>query len=262
MWNLAGRMLKSRLILGTACYPSLDIMANAIRAAEAEVITLSIKRQAPQGIGGEAFWQAIKKLNCHLLPNTAGCRDAKMAINTAMLSRELFDSSWIKLEVIGDEYNLQPDPFELIKAAKILIDEGFEVFPYCTDDLVVCQKLVDVGCNILMPWAAPIGSGKGLVSPYALETLRHRLPKTTLIVDAGIGKPSHAVQVMELGFDGVLLNTAVALANWPVAMATAFRHAVIAGYDAFQAGIMLERNVACPSTSLIDTPFWHQEHQR
>jgi len=262
MWNLAGRMLTSRLILGTACYPSLDVMANAIRAAEVEVMTLSIKRQAPQGIGGEAFWQAVTDLNCHLLPNTAGCRDAKMAINTAMLSRELFDTSWIKLEVIGDEYNLQPDPFELMKAAKILIDEGFEVFPYCTDDLVVCQKLVDVGCNILMPWAAPIGSGKGLVNPYALETLRHRLPKTTLIVDAGIGKPSHAVQVMELGFDGVLLNTAVALANRPIAMATAFRHAVIAGFDAFQAGIMLERNVACPSTSLIDTPFWHQEHQR
>ena len=110
-----------------------------------------------------------------------------------------------------------------------------------------------------MPWAAPIGSGKGLVNPYALETLRHRLPKTTLIVDAGIGKPSHAVQVMELGFDAVLLNTAVALANFPVAMATAFRHAVIAGYDAFRAGVMQTRNIAHPSTSLIDTPFWHQD---
>ncbi|CEG56875.1 thiazole synthase [Legionella fallonii] len=261
MWNLAGKMLKSRLILGTACYPSLEVMENAIRAAEVEVITLSIKRQAPQGIGGEVFWQAVKNLSCHLLPNTAGCRDAKTAISTAMLSRELFDTSWIKLEVIGDEYNLQPDPFELIKAAKILIDEGFDVFPYCTDDLVVCQKLVDIGCNILMPWAAPIGSGKGLVNSYALETLRHRLPKTTLIVDAGIGKPSHAVQAMELGFDAVLLNTAVALANFPIDMASAFRHAVIAGFEAFQAGIMLERNVAHPSTSLIDTPFWHQDNK-
>ena len=261
MWNLAGKMLKSRLILGTACYPSLEVMENAIRVAEVDVITLSIKRQAPQGIGGEVFWQAVKNLSCHLLPNTAGCRDAKTAVSTAMLSRELFDTSWIKLEVIGDEYNLQPDPFELIKAAKILIDEGFDVFPYCTDDLVVCQKLVDIGCTILMPWAAPIGSGKGLVNPYALETLRHRLPKTTLIVDAGIGKPSHAVQVMELGFDAVLLNTAVALANFPITMATAFRHAVIAGFDAFQAGVMLERNVAHPSTSLIDTPFWHQDNK-
>ncbi len=261
MWNLAGKILKSRLILGTACYPSLEVMENAIRAAEVDVITLSIKRQAPQGIGGEVFWQAVKNLGCHLLPNTAGCRDAKTAVSAAMLSRELFDTSWIKLEVIGDEYNLQPEPFELIKAAKILIDEGFDVFPYCTDDLVVCQKLVDLGCNILMPWAAPIGSGKGLVNPYALETLRHRLPKTTLIVDAGIGKPSHAVQVMELGFDAVLLNTAVALANFPIAMATAFRHAVIAGFDAFQAGVMQTRNVAHPSTSLIDTPFWHQDNK-
>jgi thiazole synthase len=260
MWNLAGRTLKNRLLLGTACYPSLDIVDNAIKACETEVITLSIKRQAPQGFGGESFWQVIKNSGCHLLPNTAGCRDAKTAINTAMLSRELFDTSWIKLEVIGDEYHLQPEPFELVYAAKLLIKEGFEVFPYCTDDLVICQKLVDVGCKILMPWAAPIGSGKGVVNPFALETLRHRFSKTTLIVDAGIGKPSHAAQVMELGFDGVLLNTAVALANNPVLMACAFRDAVIAGHHAFQAGMMPERNIAHASTSLIDTPFWHQEN--
>ena len=259
MWHLAGQTLKSRLLMGTACYPSLDLMQQAIRAAKTEVITLSIKRQAPQGFGGESFWQAVKNLNCHLLPNTAGCRDATTAVSTAMISRELFNTSWIKLEVIGDDYNLQPDPFELIKAAEILVDEGFQVFPYCTDDLVLCQKLVDIGCTILMPWAAPIGSGKGLVNPYALETLRHRLPQTTLIVDAGIGRPSHAVQVMELGFDAVLLNTAVALANSPITMATAFYHAVIAGRDAYQAGMMLERNIAHPSTLLIDTPFWQQD---
>jgi thiazole synthase len=210
-------------------------------------------------MGGESFWQKIKNLNCHLLPNTAGCRDAQTAVRTAELARELFETSWIKLEVIGDDYNLQPDPFELVKAAKILIAEGFEVFPYCTDDLVLCQKLVDIGCGILMPWAAPIGSGKGVLNPYALETLRLRLPKVTLIVDAGIGKPSHAVQVMELGFDGVLLNTAVAMAKHPITMAQAFEHALIAGRKAHQAGVMLARNTAHPSTSLIDTPFWHQE---
>jgi thiazole synthase len=261
MWNLAGKNLKSRLLLGTACYPSLEIMENAIRASEAEIITLSIKRQAPTGVGGEFFWNAVKNLGCHLLPNTAGCHDAIAAIKMAELARELFDTSWIKLEVIGDDYNLQPHPFELVKAAKILINEGFEVFPYCTDDLVVCQKLVDIGCNILMPWGAPIGSGKGLVNPYALETLRHRFCETTLIIDAGIGKPSHAVQVMELGFDAVLLNTAVALANHPVTMATAFQHAVIAGHDAFMAGMMPERNIAHPSTTRIDTPFWHQDNK-
>lgn len=260
MWNLAGKIVKNRLLLGTACYPSLDTMNNAIKASETEVITLSIKRQAPQGSGGEVFWQVVKDSGCQLLPNTAGCRDAKTAINTAMLSRELFETSWIKLEVIGDEYHLQPEPFELVCAAKLLVKEGFDVFPYCTDDLVICQKLVDVGCKILMPWAAPIGSGKGIVNPFALETLRHRFSKTTLIVDAGIGKPSHAAQVMELGFDGVLLNTAVALANNPAMMAAAFRDAVIAGHHAFQAGMMPERNMAHASTPLIDTPFWHQEN--
>lgn len=258
MWNLAGKNIKNRLLLGTACYPSLDIMEQAIRASETEILTLSIKRQAPKGSNGEFFWTAIKNLGCHLLPNTAGCRDAKTAINTAMLSRELFETSWIKLEVIGDEYLLQPEPFELVEAARLLVNEGFEVFPYCTDDLVVCQKLVDVGCKILMPWAAPIGSGKGLVNSFALETLRHRFPEIALIVDAGIGKPSHAVQVMELGFDGVLLNTAVAKAIDPIMMAQAFRHAIVAGHQAFKAGMMHARDIAHPSTSLMDTPFWHQ----
>ncbi len=259
MWHLANKTFNSRLLLGTACYPSLAIMEDAIKSSGAEIITLAIKRQTTHATGSEKFWSVIKNLGCHLLPNTAGYHDAKTAINTAELARELFDTNWIKLEVIGDDYNLQPDPFELIKAAKILINEGFEVFPYCTDDLVLCQKLVEVGCNVLMPWAAPIGSGKGLLNPYALETLRSRLSNITLIVDAGLGKPSHAVQVMELGFDGVLLNTAVALADQPSIMATAFSHAVIAGRMAFTGGMMSERNMAHPSTALIDTPFWQQE---
>lgn len=259
MWHFAGKTLKSRLLLGTAHYPSLESMTAAIQASSAEIITLSIQRQMPQAMHGEAFWRAIKTLNCYLLPNTAGCRDASSAIKSAEISRELFNTSWIKLEVIGDEYNSQPDPFELIKAAKILIEQGFEVFPYCTDDLVICQKLVDVGCRILMPWVAPIGSAKGVLNPYALETLRLRLADITLIVDAGIGKPSDAVKVMELGFDGVLLNTAVALAKQPILMAKAFRHAICAGHDAYTAGMISERNIANPSTSLIDTPFWLQE---
>lgn len=256
MWNLAGKIVESRLLLGTAHYPSLAMMTAAIQTSGTKIITLSIQRQTAFNLDGKDFWQAIKKLNCFLLPNTAGCRNVNMAIKTAEISRELFNTSWIKLEVIGDEYNLQADPIELIKAAKILVEQGFEVFPYCTDDLVICQKLVDVGCKILMPWAAPIGSGKGVLNPYALETLRCRLPNTTLIVDAGIGKPSDAVKVMELGFDGVLLNTAVAFAQQPIAMAQAFRHAIIAGHEAYRAGMMPERNVAHPSTSLIDTPFW------
>jgi thiazole synthase len=258
MWKLADKDLSSRFILGTAQYPSLKMMEAAILASRAEVITVSLKRQTPKE-GVSIFWDTLKKLKCHLLPNTAGCHHAEEAITTAEMAREIFQTNWIKLEVIGDAYNLQPDPFELIKAAKELVHKGFEVFPYCTDDLVLCQRLIDCGCQILMPWASPIGSGKGIINPYALETLRARLPQATLIIDAGLGKPSQAVQVMELGYDGILLNSAVALANNPPKMAAAFRAAIIAGRKAFKAGLMPERNLAHPSTSLIDTPFWHQE---
>lgn len=260
MWTLAGKSLNSRLLLGTAHYPNLDLLQKSILAAETEVITLSIKRQATEkGRIDNVFWQTIKSLGCSLLPNTAGCRDAQSAVTTAQLARELFNTSWIKLEVIGDDDYLQPDPFELLKATEILVKQGFEIFPYCTDDLVLCQKLVDAGCTILMPWAAPIGSGKGLINPYALEKLRRQLPHTTLIIDAGIGKPSHAAQAMELGFDAVLLNTAVSSAHHPLQMATAFKQAIQAGRGAYEAGIMPERNLAQSSTPLWDTLFWHQE---
>jgi thiazole synthase len=259
VWELADKMLSSRLLLGTAQYPTLGIMQKAILASGANVITVALRRQSTKENSGEAFWNILSHLNCHLLPNTAGCHTVQEAVMTAEMARELFNTHWIKLEVIGDDYNLQPDPFGLVKAAEILVKKGFEVFPYCTDDLVLCQRLVDVGCRILMPWGSPIGSGKGLLNPYALNTLRTRLPDITLIIDAGIGKPSHAVMAMELGFDGVLLNTAVSLATNPVLMASAFRDAVIAGRSAYQAGMMPERNTAHPSTSLIDTPFWYQE---
>jgi thiazole synthase len=258
MWTLAGKTLKNRLILGTALYPTLDTMKEAIQQASVDVITVSLRRQLSHEKENNPFWNILKTLNCYFLPNTAGCRTANEAVAVAEMAREIFQTNWIKLEVIGDDYNLQPDVFELLKAAKILIEKGFEVFPYCTEDLVLCQRLVDCGCNIIMPWASPIGSGKGLINTYALETLRARLPNTTLIIDAGIGKPSHAVQAMELGFDGVLLNTAVSLAIHPVQMAEAFRDAVIAGRKAYLAGLMPERNMAHASTPLIDTPFWHQ----
>ena len=160
--------------------------------------------------------------------------------------------------MIGDDYSLQPDPFALLEAAKELIAQGFEVFPYCTDDLVLAERLVEAGCKILMPWGAPIGTGKGLINPYALKNLRQRLPEITLIVDAGIGAPSHAAQAMELGYDGVLLSTAVAQSPMPVLMAEGFKHAVIAGRAAYEAGLMPERDLAQPSTPTIGTPFWHQ----
>ena len=193
------------------------------------------------------------------MPNTAGCFSAKEAITTAQMAREVFDTNWIKLEVIGDEYTLQPDPFQLLEATKELISQGFEVFPYCTDDLVLCDKLVNAGCTILMPWGAPIGTGKGLMNPYALRTLRTRFKAINLLVDAGLGAPSHATQALELGFDGVLLNTAIAEAHDPVRMAAGFRDGVRAGRNAFLAGIIPERDMAQASTPTIGKPFWHNE---
>lgn len=247
----------SRLLLGTALYPSLPCMKAAILASDCEIITLSLRRQSPETHGGQAFWEEIQTLGKTLLPNTAGCRTEKEAINLAKMSRELFHTHWIKLEVIGDEYTLQPDPFALVNAAKTLINDGFNVLPYSTDDLILCQRLADVGCRVIMPWGAPIGTGKGLMNPYALESIRHRLPDITLIVDAGIGLPSHATQAMELGYDAVLLNTAVAQATHPVDMANAFKHAVIAGRQGFLAGRMPEQSTAQPSTPVVGMPFWH-----
>ncbi len=258
-WNVYGMELNSRLFIGTALYPSPQVMLDAIKASQSQVITVSLRRQTSSSSdSGNKFWQLIQSLGCHLLPNTAGCYSAQEAIKTARIARELFDTDWIKLEVLGDSYNLQPDPFALVEATKILIDEGFKVFPYCTDDLVLCQKLADLGCEVLMPWGAPIGTGRGLINPYALETLRKRLPDLTLLVDAGIGKPSDAVQAMELGFDGILLNTAVAEALDPAKMADAFSQAINAGRLAYEAGVMPKRDIAKPSTPTLDQPIWQQ----
>lgn len=258
-FSLANESLNSRLLVGTALYPSPQIMEDAIRASGSEILTVSLRRQNMAAKGGQDFWELIQSLSCHVLPNTAGCHSVKEAVTTAQMARELFNTHWVKLEVIGDEYNLQPDPFALLEATKELIAQGFEVFPYCTDDLVLCQKLVEAGCRILMPWGAPIGTGRGLLNVYALRTLRQRLPDITLIIDAGLGRPSHAAMAMELGFDAVLLNTAIAQATDPVVMADAFRHAVLSGRKAYLAGIMPERDLAKPSTPVLGTPFWHQQ---
>lgn len=255
-WTVAGQPLQSRLFIGTALYPSPEIMRQAIIASGADVITVSLRRQAPTPTDGAAFWDYVKDLGKRLLPNTAGCRTAKEAIAIAQMAREVFDTTWIKLEVIGDDYTLQPDPFGLAEAARELIADGFTVFPYCTDDLVLCQRLVDVGCELLMPWAAPIGSAQGVLNPFALRTLRRRLPDIPLIVDAGLGVPSHATQVMEIGYDGVLLNSAVALADDPIQMAHAFALAIQAGRLAYRAGPLPPRDLAYPSTPPLDMPFW------
>jgi len=258
-WQIGGKNLSSRLLIGSALYPSPAIMTESIAASGAEVVTVSLRRQGVNQEAGEGFWNIIKGLNIAILPNTAGCHTAKEAITIAQMSREVFDTNWIKLEVIGDQYNLQPDPYQTLEAAKVLIDDGFEVFPYMTDDLVMAKKLVDAGCRILMPWGAPIGSGKGLINPYNLRAIRETFAEIPLVVDAGIGKPSHAMMAMELGYDAVLLNSAVALANDPIQMAQAFGLAIEAGRMGYEAGSMQERDLASPSTPTIGTPFWHSD---
>jgi thiazole synthase len=173
------------------------------------------------------------------------------------MARELFGTPWVKLEVIGDDETLQPDVVGLVEAADVLIRDGFEVFPYCTEDLTVVGRLIDVGCQVVMPWASPIGSAKGLLNRYLLKTLRARFPDIPMIIDAGLGAPSHAAEALEMGFDAVLLNTAIAKAADPVAMARAFKLAVEAGRLGFEAGLMEPRDFASPSTPVVGTPFWH-----
>ncbi|RYF77097.1 MAG: thiazole synthase [Comamonadaceae bacterium] len=256
---LYGQRFESRLLLGTARYPSPDVLEAAVKRARPAMLTASLRRQgaAPGGVdGGQGFWDLLRRLDVPVLPNTAGCHSVQEAITTAQMARELFDTPWIKLELIGDDYTLQPDTLNLVEAASTLIREGFQVLPYCTEDLVLCQRLVDVGCQAVMPWAAPIGTGRGPVNPYALQVLRERLD-VPMLVDAGLGLPSHACQVMEWGYDGVLLNTAVALAQDPVAMAGAFADAVQAGRAARGAGAMQAQDSAQPSTPVLGTPFWH-----
>lgn len=257
-WAPYGVPLHSRFLIGTAGYPSPQVLADSLAASGAQVVTVGLKRSLAAG-GDNGFIAgvraALRASGARLLPNTAGCRTAREAIELAQMARELYDTPWIKLEVVGDEHTLQPDPVELVTAAAELTRLGFQVFPYCTDDLVTCRRLLDAGCEVLMPWGAPIGSGQGLLNPWALRTLRERLPHVPLVVDAGIGCPAHAVQALELGLDAVLLNSAVAQARHPVAMARAFRLAIEAGRLAFEAGVMAPQAMAVASTPVSGHPF-------
>jgi thiazole synthase len=246
-----GETLASRLFLGTAQYPSPAILADAVRASRTDVVTVSLRREQAQGQAGGRFWSLIRELGVRVLPNTAGCHSVSEAVTTAQMARDLFATNWVKLEVIGHHDTLQPDVFGLVEAARALTADGFAVFPYTTDDLVVAERLIEAGCKVLMPWCAPIGSAKGPVNVDALRALRAHFPDTPLVVDAGLGRPSHAAAVMELGYDAVLLNTAVAKAKDPVAMAGAFAQAVEAGHAAFAAGWLEPRDMAVPSTPVI-----------
>ncbi len=255
-WTVGGVTLQSRFLLGTARYPDPQVLRDAIAASGAEVLTVGLKRSLEadnQGFMG-VVRQTLAQTGARLLPNTAGCYTAREAVQVSHMARELYGTSWMKLEVLGDRQTLQPDMFETLAAAQELVREGFTVFPYCTDDLIGCRRLLDAGCPVLMPWGAPIGSGQGLVNPFALRTLRERLPDATLIVDAGLGAPSHAARAMELGFDAVLLNTAVAQSGDPVRMARAFALAIEAGRLARHSGVIAARDFAVPSTPVGDRP--------
>jgi len=256
MLTLYGATFTSRLLLGTAHYPSPECLKQAVDASGAEIVTVSLRRESARARTGQGFWALIEQLGAQVLPNTAGCRTAKEAIATANMARELFGTSWIKLEVIANDDTLQPDLFGLVEAASELAKDGFEILPYTTEDLSAAERLVALGCKVLMPWAAPIGSARGLINKDALKTLRAYFPDTPLVIDAGIGAPSHAAEAMEMGYDAVLLNTAIAKAGDPVKMASAFARAIEAGRLAFESGLIEPRDMASPSTPVAGTPFF------
>jgi thiazole synthase len=242
--RIAGRTFGSRLLIGTAGYPNQQVMLDAISASGAEIVTASIRRVSLEGYAESLLDLLSGK---HILPNTAGCETARDAVLTAQLAREALETEWVKLEVIGDRDTLYPDVEQLVRAAEELVKDGFVVLPYCNDDPVICQKLADVGCAAVMPLGSPIGSGQGVANPAAIEMICAR-SSVPVILDAGIGTASDAVIAMELGCDGVLLNTAVSKAHDPVRMAAAMRHAVDAGAGAWRAGRIPRRMHAEPSS--------------
>jgi thiazole synthase len=255
VFTLYGKEFRSRFILGTSRYPSLKILEESLKQSEVEIVTVSLRRQSPEESGGAHFWNLIKSLNLQVLPNTAGCYSVQEAVATAHMAREFFKTNWIKLEVIGDENTLMPNSLLTVQAAKQLVSDGFCVFPYITDDIVIAKELVRIGCQVLMPWASPIGSGRGIVFPENIKLMKDYFSQQTIIVDAGIGAPSHAALALELGCDAVLLNTAVACAHDPIAMADAFRKSILAGRQAYLAGLMPKTNFAQASTPIIGVPF-------
>jgi thiazole synthase len=254
--EIAGQKFRSRLILGTARYPNPRVMLEALEESGTEIITVAIRRlNMKPGDGEESFLSLIDRNKYFILPNTAGCYTAKDAVLTAQLAREALQTNWVKLEVIGDEETLFPDVTELLKAAELLLADGFTVLPYSNDDPITCKKLADMGCAAVMPLGAPIGSGMGIRNPYNLRIIREMVD-IPLIVDAGVGTASDASVAMELGFDGVLMNSAVAGAQHPVMMARAMRLAIESGRLAYEAGRIPKRLYAkatSPLEGMVDT---------
>jgi thiazole synthase len=248
---IAGQALSSRLIMGTGGASSLDSLERALVASGAELATVALRRVRPDAPG--SVLDVLRRLGCRLLPNTAGCFTARDAVRTAKLAREAFATDWIKLEVIGDDRTLLPDTVELRDAAEALVDDGFVVLPYTSDDPVLARQLQEIGCAAVMPLGSPIGSGMGIRNPYNLRIILERA-EVPVILDAGVGTASDAAMAMELGCDGVLLASAVTRAQEPVLMAEAMRKAVDAGRLAFRAGRIPRRLYAEASTSFDGLP--------
>ena len=248
--TIAGRTFQSRLIVGTGKYRSFPEMARCHEASGAEMVTVAVRRVNLSDKSKESLLDYIDRSKFFILPNTAGCYTADEAIRTARLGREAGLSNWIKLEVIGDERTLFPDNEGLLEATRVLVKEDFVVLPYTNDDLVFARKLVDAGAAAVMPLAAPIGSGMGIQNMSNLRILREMITSVPLIVDAGVGTASDATIAMELGYDGILMNTAIAGAEEPVKMAEAMKHAVIAGRLAFEAGRIPKKLYASASSPL------------
>jgi thiazole synthase len=243
--SLGGRTFASRLLLGTGGFPSLATLAEAIAASGAELVTVALRRVDPDARG--SLTDVLAEAGVELLPNTAGCHTARDAVTTARLAREAFDTDWVKLEVIGDEDTLLPDAPELLRAAEELVDDGFVVLPYTTDDPVLARRLADVGCAAVMPLGSPIGSGMGIRNPYNIALIREAVD-VPVVLDAGIGTASDAALAMELGCDAVLAASAISRAQDPVRMARAMRAAVAAGRLAHGAGRIPRRTYATAST--------------
>lgn len=244
---IGGRAVASRLMLGTGKYRDFGLMRDALAASGAEVVTVSIRRVELGAAGHVGILQEIDLDAYHLLPNTAGCRTAAEAVRVARLARVMTESGWVKLEVIPDTRYLLPDPVETLRAAEVLVGEGFTVLPYMPADPVLARRLEEVGCATVMPLASPIGSGRGVLTRASIEVIVEEA-SVPVVVDAGLGVPSEAAEVMELGAGAVLVNTAIAESRDPVRMAAAFRKAVEAGREAHLAGRMPVRAHASPSS--------------
>jgi len=250
---IAGRAFSSRLLVGTGKYASMEQTARCVALSGAAMVTVAVRRVNITDRGRENLLDFLDLSQVAILPNTAGCYTAEEAIRTARLAREALDNPWIKLEVIGDQATLFPDTHALLDATRTLVAEGFIVLPYTNDDVIVAQRLVDAGAAAVMPLAAPIGSGLGIQNPANLRILRERITSVPLIVDAGVGCASDAVRAMELGADGILMNTAIAAAQKPEEMAVAMKLAVEAGRKSFEAGRMPAKLYATASSPLEGT---------